>query len=216
MKKIFVTFAGLIIFLSVFTSCLPASEKFNVFKSITFGSDIESVENILNKYKIKYSKLWPAAGFEIDADNPEEIADALLNQGAGFLGEGLYKDSLYYVQLISGIQFESTIYFYKGVCTSIKLKAYVEESYSDYAEKGYPHAEKLKKYICQIYPDKSFVDAGLDSLGHNIYVMQVSDTVTITIRTDRFNLECYIEDSELQKPYKELIEKVNDLTHYYW
>ena len=69
MKKRFIFIANLILVSTVFISC----SNFNVFKDITFGSDMESVENILKQGRIKY-KTYPAAPMmDIDVENPEEI-----------------------------------------------------------------------------------------------------------------------------------------------
>ena len=72
LKKLFISIADLFLFSPLLISC----SNFNVFRDITFGSDMENIENILSKNRIKY-KTYPAAPFidSIDLENPEEITD---------------------------------------------------------------------------------------------------------------------------------------------
>ena len=208
MKKRFIFIANLILFSTVFISC----SNFNVFKDITFGSDMESVENILKQGRIKY-KTYPAAPMmDIDVENPEEIANALENKAAGFLGDMLYKESIYYLKDICGMTFQSQIFFFNDKCTNISLQWHIKSNPS--LRNGYVASERLKTYISQQYPDKKF-EPSEDKYHHEKYVMHISDTVSISISEDSENLYCDMEDSVLQEPYEELKKKVNEFAHYY-
>ena len=100
MKKLF-PFVNLVLFSVLLISC----SDFNVFTDVAFGSDMESVENILAQKKIKYKSHLAAAQefLDIDLENTEEIADAIANKHAGGIGEYLYKDYIYYLQKICEI-----------------------------------------------------------------------------------------------------------------
>ncbi len=196
----------------LFSTVLISCSKFNVFKDISFGSDMESVENILQQSQIKY-KTYPAAPMlDIDLENPEEIADALRNKSAGFLGDMLYKESIYYLKNICGITFQSQIFFFNDKCTNISLQWHIKSNPS--LRSGYVASERLRTYITQQYPDKKFEPAE-DKSNYEKYVMQISDTVSITVRAESENLYCDMEDSVLQEPYEELKQKVNEFAHYY-
>ncbi len=208
MKRLFIFIASLVLVSAVFTSC----SDYNVFRDVALGSDMESVENVLKQNSVKY-KTYPAAPMlDIDVENPEEIADALMNDSAGFLGDMLYKESIYYVQNISGIRFESQIFFFDEKCTNVSLNWHVKSNPS--VRNGYLASEKLRAYISQQYPDKKF-ESGKDKFNKEKYVMQISDTVSITITADTDTLSCEMEDSVLQAPCNELKEKVNEICHYY-
>ena len=208
MKKIFIFVGSLILFSVLLISC----SNFNVFKDITFGSDMKNVENILSQNKIKY-KTYPAAPMlDIDLENPEEIADALRNKSAGFLGDMLYKESIYYLKSICGINFQSQIFFFNDKCTNISLKWHIKSNPS--LKNGYIASEKLRTYITQQYPEKKF-EPEEDKYHDEKYVMQISDTVSISVRANTENLYCDMEDSVLQEPYEELKKKVNEFAHYY-
>ena len=208
MKKIFIFVGSLILFSVLLISC----SNFNVFKDITFGSDMKNVENILSQNKIKY-KTYPAAPMlDIDLENPEEIADALRNKSAGFLGDMLYKESIYYLKSICGINFQSQIFFFNDKCTNISLKWHIKSNPS--LKNGYIASEKLRTYITQQYPEKK-IEPAEDKFHDETYVMQILDTVSISVRANTENLYCDMEDSVLQEPYEELKKKVNEFAHYY-
>jgi hypothetical protein len=173
---------------------------------------MKNVENILSQNKIKY-KTYPAAPMlDIDLENPEEIADALRNKSAGFLGDMLYKESIYYLKSICGINFQSQIFFFNDKCTNISLQWHIKSNPS--LRNGYIASEKLRTYITQQYPEKKFEPAE-DKYHDEKYVMQISDTVSISVRANTENLYCDMEDSVLQEPYEELKKKVNEFAHYY-
>ncbi len=208
MKRLFIFIASLVLVSAVFTSC----SDYNVFRDVALGSDMESVENVLKQNSVKY-KTYPAAPMlDIDVENPEEIADALMNESAGFLGDMLYKESIYYVQNIAGIRFESQIFFFDEKCTNVSLNWHVKSNPS--LRNGYIASEKLRTYITQQYPEKKFEPAE-DKYHDEKYVMQISDTVSISVRANTENLYCDMEDSVLQEPYEELKKKVNEFAHYY-
>lgn len=209
MKKLF-PFVNLVLFSVLLISC----SDFNVFKDVAFGSDMESVENILAQKKIKYKSHLAAAQefLDIDLENTEEIADAIANKHAGGLGEYLYKDYIYYLQKICGMTFQSSILFFDGKCTNIKLEWHIKSNPS--MRNSYLASEKLRAYIASCYPDKEFVPEE-DEYNDEKFVMQVSDRVYITIKADGENLRCDIEDSYLQGPYREYKNKINDLVDYY-
>ena len=209
MKKLF-PFVNLVLFSVLLISC----SDFNVFKDVAFGSDMESVENILAQKKIKYKSHLAAAQefLDIDLENTEEIADAIANKHAGGLGEYLYKDYIYYLQKICGMTFQSSILFFDGKCTNIKLEWHIKSNPS--LKNGYIASEKLRTYITQQYPEKKF-ELREDKFHDEKYVMQISDTVSISVRANTENLYCDMEDSVLQEPYEELKKKVNEFAHYY-
>ena len=208
MKRIFIFVGSLILFSVLLISC----SNFNIFKDITFGSDMKNVEKILSQNKIKY-KTYPAAPMlDIDLENPEEIADALRNKSAGLLGDMLYKESIYYLKSICGINFQSQIFFFNDKCTNISLKWHIKSNPS--LKNGYIASEKLRTYITQQYSEKKF-EPTEDKFHDETYVMQISDTVSISVRADTENLYCDMEDSVLQEPYEELKKKVNEFAHYY-
>ena len=208
MKRIFIFVGSLILFSVLLISC----SNFNIFKDITFGSDMKNVEKILSQNKIKY-KTYPAAPMlDIDLENPEEIADALRNKSAGLLGDMLYKESIYYLKSICGINFQSQIFFFNDKCTNISLRWHIKSNPS--LKNGYIASEKLRTYITQQYPEKKFEPAE-DKFHDETYVMQISDTVSISVRANTENLYCDMEDSVLQEPYEELKKKVKEFTDYY-
>ena len=210
LKKLFISVAGLFLFSPLLISC----SNFNVFRDITFGSDMENIENILSQNGIKY-KTYPAAPFidSIDLENPEEIAEHIVkNSATGFLGDMLYKESVFYKQNINGPTFETLIYFFKGKCTNIYLTWYLKNNLS--LRNGFLASEKLMTYINQQYPDLKFEPAETE-LGGKKYIMQLSDTVSITIQANEESLYCDMEDAVLQKPYKELKEQVDALVKDY-
>lgn len=208
MKRIFIFVGSLILFSVLLISC----SNFNIFKDIPLGSDMKNVEKILSQNKIKY-KTYPAAPMlDIDLENPEEIADALRNKSAGLLGDMLYKESIYYFKSICGINFQSQIFFFNDKCTNISLHWHIKSNPS--LKNGYIASEKFRTYITQQYPEKKFEPAE-DKFHDETYVMQISDTVSISVRANTENLYCDMEDSVLQEPYEELKKRVNEFAHYY-
>ena len=122
---------------------------------------MKNVEKILSQNKIKY-KTYPAAPMlDIDLENPEEIADALRNKSAGLLGDMLYKESIYYLKSICGINFQSQIFFFNDKCTNISLQWHIKSNPS--LRNGYIASEKLRTYITQQYPEKKFEPAKVRS-----------------------------------------------------
>lgn len=59
------------------------------------------------------------------------------------------------------------------------------------------------------------IEPAEDKFHDEKYVMQISDTVSISVRANTENLYCDMEDSVLQEPYEELKKKVNEFAHYY-
>lgn len=210
MKKRLLKIIQSVLLASLSFSC----SQYNVFKDVALGSDMESVENILSKNKIKY-KSYPAAPlFDIDLDNPQEIADAITNKNAGMLGDMLYKDSLYYLQNVAGLTLQSQIFFFRDKCTNIELNWHIKSNPS--MRKGYLASEKLREYISQLYPAHKFeLFEDNDRLFNEKYMLKLSETVTITVKGDEEKAQCIIEDSELQKPFIKLKEQVNEYAHYY-
>ena len=206
MKIKFSFTAGIILFSTLFISC----SNLNVFNDINFGNDMESVESILKQKRIKYKTYEAAPFLDIDISDHEEIADAIENSQAGYLGDMLYKESFYFKHKILGIKFETFVFFFDDKSSNIKLEWHVKNDPS--IRNGFLASEKLRAYICEQYSGKEFVQ---EESNFEKYVMQASDTVKITVEADIEFLDCIIEDSIIQKPFYELREEVNDICHYY-
>lgn len=204
MKKFCIS---VLVFFALFaTSC----SDFHVLKDISLGSDYETVRNVLAQNKIKYTD-YEAGGFlagSYDCRNAEEIADLIVEQSqVTMLGEMLYKDSFFFWHDFANLKFETFIYFYDDQCSNIELKWHLNNNPSE--RNGYLAAEKFMQYVCSLFPDCTFGPEEKDRTGHRKFVMQITDTVSITVRADEEVIYCDMEDSELQKPYKELHDQVD-------
>lgn len=123
-------------------------------------------------------------------------------------GDYAYKESLYYLGSVNGVKCETRIFFFKGVCSNIKLDWHIKHNPS--LRNGYIAAENLMAHIKNQYPGLEFEESE-SKLYANKYVMRVSDTVSIVIERDSEVVHCQIEDSLLQEPYWKLEKKVDAL-----
>ncbi|MCR5062330.1 MAG: hypothetical protein K6A89_03520 [Treponema sp.] len=204
MKKFFIP----VLFLFTFT--LASCSQFNIFTSISLGSDIEDVKNILDQNKINYT-FYPTGGLlfdSYDSDSAEDIANLIVNEGAGMLGEMLYKDSFFFWHNVAGLKFEAQLYFYDYQFSNVELKWYL--NYNPSEKNGYLASKKLRDYINSLFPDCKFEPVE-NHIGYEVFAMQISENVTITITADQEALYCVMEDTELQKPYKNLHDQVEVL-----
>lgn len=203
MKKVFTYIVGILL-AALFSSC----SKFSIFTDIPLGCDIETASSILDSNKIKYKAVDEASIIgPIDLDDPEQIADLIINYHGSTLGEMLYKKTIYFWQKISPMDIETRIYFYKGKCSNIELNWYGRLTPS--LRNGYIAAETFASYINRQFPDLEFTVEESIPGWQSLYTMNISDTVSITIEPSQESFRCIIEDSEIQKDYKALKETVN-------
>ncbi len=202
-KKFFISVLMLFIFITT------SYAQFNIVKNITLGSDIYEVQSVLDQKKVNYgfvSAGGPLSG-SYDCRNPKEIAELIVSRGSG-LGEMLYKDSFQFMNDYASLKFETSIYFYDDICSNIKMVWFL--NYNPSLKDGYRASKQLREKISNHFKSCSFGPAE-NVKGYEKYVMQVSETVTISIRANKETLYCEIEDSEIQKPYKALANQVEAL-----